>query len=115
MLYEVITERHCCFLNTRGPVFANVSAVSGLDLIDDGRGLALVDWDHDGDLDAWISNRNAPRLRLLRNNSDTSNRFLVRITSYNVCYTKLLRLFFPFLSPWSHRRAGTSSDQPCFL
>ena len=74
-------ERHCCFLNIGdSPLarrrFANVSAASGLDLIDDGRGVALVDWDHDGDLDVWISNRNAPRLRLLRNDIPAVNHFL---------------------------------------
>lgn len=67
-------ERHCCFLNTgvgadRMPGrFADVSAASGLDLIDDGRAVAVVDWDHDGDLDFWVTNRGAPRLRLLLNN-----------------------------------------------
>ncbi|MEM7584121.1 MAG: tetratricopeptide repeat protein [Acidobacteriota bacterium] len=63
-------ERHCAFLNTgrsESPRFANVSSVSGLDLIDDGRGLAAVDWDHDGDLDLWTTNRTAPRVRFLRN------------------------------------------------
>ena len=66
-------ERNCCFLNTGssndGPRFANVSAVSGLDWPDDGRGIAVVDWDADGDLDVWFSNRNAPRVRLMRNDS----------------------------------------------
>ncbi|MEM7391428.1 MAG: tetratricopeptide repeat protein [Verrucomicrobiota bacterium] len=60
-------ERNCCYLNTGGGRFANISAVSGVDFPDDGRGVALVDWDHDGDLDVWSSNRNAPRLRFLRN------------------------------------------------
>jgi Tfp pilus assembly protein PilF/peroxiredoxin len=74
-------ERHCCFLNTGGAAlasgrFANISAASGLDLLDDGRGVAMVDWDQDGDLDLWISNRNAPRLRLLRNEFATGNHFL---------------------------------------
>ena len=44
-----------------------MSVVSGLDFVDDGRGLAVVDWDHDGDLDLWLSNRTAPRLRFMRN------------------------------------------------
>ena len=74
-------ERNCCFLNTgqtqeAGGRFANVSAASGLDFADDGRAVAIVDWDMDGDLDLWISNRNAPRLRLMRNDTPTLNRFL---------------------------------------
>ena len=74
-------ERNCCFLNTgAAPAaegrFANISAVSGLDYPDDGRAVALTDWDHDGDLDMWISNRNAPRLRLMRNDSPNDNHFL---------------------------------------
>ena len=75
-------ERNCCYLNTGaaprgGGRFANISAVSGLDFPDDGRAVALVDWDHDGDLDMWISNRNAPRLRLMRNEQPRGNHFLM--------------------------------------
>ena len=69
-------ERNCCFLNTGNQRFATMSAVSGLDFPDDGRAVASVDWDQDGDLDLWISNRNAPRIRLLRNNARTQNHFL---------------------------------------
>lgn len=74
-------ERNCVFLNTGEAAaakgrFANVSAVSGLDFPDDARAVALVDWDHDGDEDLWISNRNAPRLRLMRNDSPRTNHFL---------------------------------------
>ena len=71
-------ERNCAFLNcgggpasTGGQTFANISAVSGLDFPDDGRGLAMVDWDHDGDLDVWLRNRTGPRLRLMLNGSQT--------------------------------------------
>ena len=55
------------------PRFANISAVSGLDFSDDGRALAVVDWDHDGDLDMWFRNRTAPRLRLMRNRTSQLN------------------------------------------
>ena len=60
-------ERHCAFLNTGDGSFADVSAVSGFGLPGDGRGLALTDWDHDGDLDVWLSNRSAPRAQFLQN------------------------------------------------
>jgi tetratricopeptide (TPR) repeat protein len=60
-------ERNCVFLNTHQPRFADVSAVSGIDFDDDARAVGRVDWDHDGDLDLWISNRNAPQCRFLRN------------------------------------------------
>ena len=69
-------ERHCVYLNTGGPRFANISAVSGLDFPEDGRGMVVTDWDFDGDPDLWISNRTAPRLRFLKNNTVTGNRFV---------------------------------------
>ncbi len=56
--------------------FANVSAISGMDYPEDGRSLCLVDWDQDGDLDFWISNRTAPQLRFLRNDATRAGRFL---------------------------------------
>ncbi len=60
-------ERNCCFLNTRNGRFADVSSVTGLDHIDDGRTVALSDWDRDGDLDLWLASRTGPRLRFMRN------------------------------------------------
>jgi peroxiredoxin len=69
-------ERKCCFLNTGNGQFATVSAVSGLDYPDDGRAIAIVDWDQDGYPDLWISNRNSPRLRFLHNDHPHTNHFL---------------------------------------
>ena len=71
-------ERNCMFLNTRGRRFATASATSGFDFLDDARAIALTDWDLDGDLDVWVSNRTAPRVRFLRNDLPASSerRFL---------------------------------------
>ncbi len=69
-------ERNCCFLNTGDSGFADVSAVSGLDFPDDGRVVAITDWDHDGDLDIWLTNRTAPRIRLMLNNASNAGHFL---------------------------------------
>jgi thiol-disulfide isomerase/thioredoxin len=68
-------ERNVCFLNTGatgGGRFATVSAASGFDFDDDARALIPVDWDGDGDLDTWSSNRTAPMLRFLRNTHNDS-------------------------------------------
>lgn len=64
-------ERNCAFLNcgTKEASFATVSGVAGFDFPDDARGLATVDWDFDGDLDVWATNRTAPRVRVLMNRS----------------------------------------------
>ena len=64
-------ERNCAFLNCGAgrASFATVSAVTGFDFPDDARGLATADWDFDGDLDVWITNRTAPRVRFLENQS----------------------------------------------
>jgi peroxiredoxin len=72
-------ERNCSFLNLGGQGasrFANISAASGLDLIGDGRALATTDWDQDGDLDLWLTNRTGPRVQMLRNDSITGHHFL---------------------------------------
>ncbi|MDB4377970.1 ASPIC/UnbV domain-containing protein [Akkermansiaceae bacterium] len=60
-------ERNCAFLNLNGNRFATVSKLSGFDFPDDSRSLALVDWDVDGRMDVWFSNRTAPRVRFLKN------------------------------------------------
>ena len=62
-------ERNCAFLNIGDGRFADVSSAIGLDQIDDGRTVAVTDWDHDGDQDIWLANRTGPRVRLLLNRS----------------------------------------------
>ena len=42
----------------------------------DGRAAVPVDWDMDGDQDLWILSRNAPRLRLMVNESPAATNFL---------------------------------------
>ena len=77
-------ERNCCFLNLGGK-YAEASHVSGLDFADDGRGLAVTDWDQDGDLDLWFRNRTAPRLRLLLNQA--SNEGVRRFVAFKLTGT----------------------------
>lgn len=61
------SERNRFFLNGRKGRFHEMSHLAGLDHIEDGRGLAIVDWDQDGRLDLWYRNRSGPRLRLMLN------------------------------------------------
>jgi len=42
----------------------------------DGRAVAAVDWDGDGDLDLWIRSRSGPQLRFLQNNGSAGQHFL---------------------------------------
>ena len=69
-------ERNCCFLNTKGGRFADISAVGNIDFDDDGRIIAVTDWDCDGDLDFWIANRTGPQARFLRNDHDNDHHFV---------------------------------------
>ena len=69
-------ERNCCFLNTGGQRFADISAVGDIDFPDDGRVLAPTDWDLDGDIDFWIANRTGPQVRFMRNDHDNDHSFV---------------------------------------
>jgi tetratricopeptide (TPR) repeat protein len=60
-------EKNTCFLNLRDGRFADVSSVTGLDFDDDARAVVRCDWDFDGQVDFWVSNRTAPRVRFLQN------------------------------------------------
>ncbi len=72
-------ERNCCFLNVAGTRFVDVSSLSGINFNDDGRAIAICDWDRDGDQDMWLRNRSAPRIRLMMNNSSGARSVSVRL------------------------------------
>ena len=60
-------ERNVFYANNRDGTFSDVSALVGLDFVEDGRSFALADFDHDGRLEIFLKNRNAPQLRILKN------------------------------------------------
>jgi tetratricopeptide (TPR) repeat protein len=60
-------ERNVCFTNNHDGTFSETSALLGLDFEDDSRSFALADIDGDGRLEVLLKNRNAPQLRILRN------------------------------------------------
>ena len=60
-------ERNVFYANNRDGTFSDISAVVDLDFVEDGRSFALTDFDHDGRLEIFLKNRNAPQLRLLKN------------------------------------------------
>lgn len=61
------------YLNLGQGKFIELSGVTGLEFIEDGRSYAVLDFDNDGDLDLIVKFRNAPQLRLLRNDTPTTN------------------------------------------
>ena len=69
-------ERHCTYLNPGSRSMINISSTAGLDFAEDGRGLAVTDWDRDGDWDLWITNRTAPMVRVMRNEAGHQRAFL---------------------------------------
>ena len=70
-------ETNNAFLNCGdGGRFADVSTAIGWDFADDARAIGLIDYDQDGDLDLFVSNRTAPRVRLLKNNLESDSSFL---------------------------------------
>ncbi|MFT4647594.1 MAG: hypothetical protein ACI9X4_000807 [Glaciecola sp.] len=60
-------ERHYAYWNLGAGRFMDISAVSGLDLLEDGRCAAVVDWDLDGRPDLWLAHRTAPIVRFMHN------------------------------------------------
>ena len=72
-------ERNLCYLNNRDGTFADVSAATGLDFPEDGRSFATGDLDGDGDLDLVLKARNAPGIRVVRNDWSEGNSIRVRV------------------------------------
>ena len=72
-------EKNRCFLNLAGKKFADASTLSGLNFHDDGRAMAICDWNRDGKLDLWLRNRSAPRLRLMINQGAQSRALSFRL------------------------------------
>ena len=60
-------ERNMFYLNNGDGTFSDVSAIVGLDFIEDGRTFAVGDFDRDGRLEVALKNRNSPQFRYLKN------------------------------------------------
>lgn len=72
-------ERNKWYYNisgSQGRTFTDLSTISGLDSISDGRGFALWDFNRDGRLDIALSNSNAPSLNLFQNQIETDHHFV---------------------------------------
>ncbi len=69
-------QRNRCYLSIGALGFANMSALSGIDLPDDARGVATTDWDGDGDADVVVTCRSAPQIRILCNQLQSNNSFV---------------------------------------
>jgi len=60
-------ESNSVFLNRGGVRFENISGVTGLDSLADGRAFAFFDFDQDGRSDIVLTNTNNPQLQLFHN------------------------------------------------
>jgi thiol-disulfide isomerase/thioredoxin len=66
------SESNSVFYNRNGKAFDDISGISGLDSIADGRAFAYFDYDHDGKTDVVLTNSNNPQLQLFHNEVPTS-------------------------------------------
>lgn len=72
-------ERDKLYVNQEGQRFVDISGLSGLDSVTDGRGAAYGDFDNDGDLDVFLTALQGQVHHLFRNNVGDDNGF-VRIS-----------------------------------
>ena len=69
-------ERDALFLNLESREFQDISGVSGLDSISDGRAAVLADFDNDGDLDIFLTAIQGEGHLLFKNNVGQANNFI---------------------------------------
>ena len=69
-------ERDALYLNLGNRKFQDISGVSGIDSISDGRAAVFADFDNDGDLDVFLTALQGPSHLLFRNNIGESNHFV---------------------------------------
>ena len=69
-------ERDRLSLNLEGHKFKDISGVSGIDSILDGRAAVLADFDNDGDLDVFLTTIQGEGHLLFRNNVGQNNNFV---------------------------------------
>lgn len=72
-------ERNTLFLNEKGQRFVDISGISGVDSISDGRAAVVADFDNDGDSDLFVTNIQGEGHQLFRNNLGNRHNFL-RVT-----------------------------------
>ena len=72
-------ERDKLYLSERGAHFVDISGLSGVDAVTDGRGAAYADFDNDGDLDIFLTSLQGQVHHLFRNNVG-QGRGAVRLT-----------------------------------
>lgn len=72
-------ERDKLYLSDRGERFVDISGLSGIDAVSDGRGAAYADFDNDGDSDVFLTSLQGQTHHLFRNNVGNRRGFL-RVT-----------------------------------
>jgi thiol-disulfide isomerase/thioredoxin len=72
-------ERDCLFMSLGDGKFRNISGISGLDAVSDGRGSIFADFDNDGDYDVLTTTVQGTARHLYRNNVGSDSGWL-RIT-----------------------------------